>query len=89
MFLKLPNPVRKIILKVHLWLGLGTGLVVFIVSITGAMYCFAPELQQLTQPYRSVAIQNNRFLPASELIAIAEKQIPDKKSKKIVLWTTQ
>lgn len=83
MFLKLPNPVRKIILKVHLWLGLGTGLVVFIVSITGAMYCFAPELQQLTQPYRSVAIQNNRFLPASELIAIAEKQIPDKKAKRL------
>ncbi len=83
MFLKLPNPVRKIILKIHLWLGLGTGLVVFIVSITGAMYCFAPELQQLTQPYRSVATQNTRFLPASELIAIAEKQIPDKKAKRL------
>lgn len=83
MFLKLPNPVRKIILKIHLWLGLGTGLVVFIVSITGAMYCFAPELQQLTQSYRSVAKKNKRFLPASELIAIAEKQIPDKKAKRL------
>lgn len=83
MFLKLPNPVRKIILKIHLWLGLSTGLVVFIVSITGAMYCFAPELQQLTQPYRSVAIQNTRFLPASALIAIAEKQVPDKKAKRL------
>ncbi len=83
MFLKLPNPVRKVILKIHLWLGLGTGLVVFIVSITGAMYCFAPELQQLTQSYRSVAIKNKRFLPASELIAIAEKQIPDKKAKRL------
>ena len=83
MFLKLPNPVRKIILKIHLWLGLSTGLMVFIVSITGAMYCFAPELQQLTQPYRSVAIQNTRFLPASALIAIAEKQVPDKKAKRL------
>lgn len=83
MFLKLPNPVRKIVLKIHLWLGLGTGLVVFIVSITGAIYCFAPELQQLTQPYRSVAIQNTRFLPASELIDIAEKQIQDKKAKRL------
>lgn len=83
MFLKLPNPVRKIILKIHLWLGLSTGLVVFIVSITGAMYCFAPELQQLTQPYRSVAIQNTRFLPGSALIAIAEKQVPDKKAKRL------
>lgn len=83
MFLKLPPKIRKIILSIHLWLGLATGLVVFIVSITGAIYCFAPELQQLTQPYRSVAIQNTRFLPASELVAIAEKQIPDKKVKRL------
>ena len=83
MFLKLPPTVRKMILRIHLWLGLSTGLVVFIVSITGAIYCFAPELQELTQPYRSVAIQNTRFLPASALISIAEKQIPDKKAKRL------
>lgn len=83
MFLKLPPRIRKMILSIHLWLGLSTGLVVFIVSITGAIYCFAPELQQLTQPYRSVTIQNIRFLPASELIKIAEKQIPDKKVKRL------
>ncbi|MEN9298028.1 MAG: hypothetical protein RLZZ429_341 [Bacteroidota bacterium] len=83
MFLKLPPAIRKIILKIHLWLGLSTGLVVFIVAITGAMYCFAPELQQLTQPYRSVEAKKERFLPASTLIAIAEKQIPDKKVKRL------
>lgn len=83
MFLKLPPAIRKIILQIHLWLGLITGLVVFIVSITGAIYCFAPELQQLTQPYRSVEAKRDRFLPASTLIAIAEKQIPDKKAKRL------
>lgn len=83
MFLKLPPAIRKIVLKIHLWLGLSTGLVVFIVSVTGAMYCFAPELQQLTQPYRSVEAKKDRYLPASALIAIAEKQIPDKKAKRL------
>lgn len=83
MFLKLPPAIRKIILKIHLWLGLSTGLVVFVVSITGAMYCFAPELQQLTQPYRSVEAKNERFLPASTLVKIAEKQVPDKKAKRL------
>lgn len=83
MFLKLPPRVRKIIVRIHLWLGLSTGLVVFVVSITGAIYCFAPELQQLTQPYRSVQVKNSPFLPASVLIAIAEKQIPDKKAKRL------
>lgn len=83
MFLKLPPAIRKIVLKIHLWLGLATGLVVFIVSITGAIYCFAPELQKITQPYRSVEVQKGRFLPASTLIAIAEKQIPGKKAKRL------
>jgi len=82
-FLKLPPAIRKIVLRIHLWLGLVTGLVVFVVSITGAIYCFAPELQQLTQPYRSVEVRKDRFLPASELIAIAENELPDKKAKRL------
>lgn len=63
--------------KLHLWLGLATGLVVFIVALTGAMYCFAPELQNL-QRYRHVAAENRPFLPPSQIKAIAEKAMPDK-----------
>lgn len=83
MFLKLPTPIRKIIGQIHLWLGLTTGLVVFIVAITGAIYCFAPELQKITQPYRSVQAMDQRFLPASVLIKIAEQQVPGKKAKRL------
>jgi uncharacterized iron-regulated membrane protein len=36
---------KKTIGKLHLWLGLSTGLIVFIVSITGAMYVFKEEIQ--------------------------------------------
>ena len=43
---------RKTIRKIHLCLGLLTGTIVFLVALSGALYCFAPELELLTQPYR-------------------------------------
>lgn len=69
--------------KIHLWLGLATGLVVFIVALTGAIYCFAPELQTLTQKYRSVNEQSDQFLPPSQIKKIAEEQLPGKSIARI------
>ncbi|NCI45058.1 PepSY-associated TM helix domain-containing protein [Sediminibacterium soli] len=63
--------------RIHLWLGLSTGLIIFIIAITGALYCFAPELQDL-QPYRHVAERNASFLPPSVLKQTAEQQVPGK-----------
>ena len=39
---------RELIGKLHLWLGLASGLVVFIVSLTGCVYVFQPELFSAT-----------------------------------------
>jgi uncharacterized iron-regulated membrane protein len=64
--------------KIHLWLGLSSGLVVFIVAITGCLYAFQEEIQNLTQPYRFVNHQEARVLPPSKLKAIAEKELPGK-----------
>jgi len=63
----------------HLWLGLSSGLVVFIVSITGCLYAFQVEIQELTQSYRHVESRTAPFLPPSELRKIAEAQVPGKK----------
>ena len=38
---------KKLMGKLHLWLGLASGLVVFIVSITGCLYVFQRELFEL------------------------------------------
>jgi uncharacterized iron-regulated membrane protein len=65
--------------KLHLWLGFTSGIVVFIVAITGCLYAFQSEIQELIQPYRHVQKQERPFLPPSELRAIAEKQLPGKK----------
>ncbi|MBV7530024.1 PepSY domain-containing protein [Chitinophaga sp. sic0106] len=38
-------PLKKTILKIHSWLGLLSGLVVFILGITGCIYAFIDELK--------------------------------------------
>lgn len=65
--------------RIHLWLGFSSGVVIFIVAITGCLYAFQSEIQELTQPYRHVKKQEGTFLPPSELRAIAEKELPGKK----------
>lgn len=62
----------------HLWLGLTSGLVVIVIAVTGCLYAFQSEIQDLTQPYRFVEKQGNS-LPPSVLKAIAEKELPAKK----------
>lgn len=73
---------KKIARKIHLWLGLATGLVVFIMGVTGAIYCFAPELQRL-QSYRHVEEESGAFLPPSRIKQIAEEQLPGKTLQRI------
>ncbi|MBA4053191.1 MAG: peptidase M4 [Marivirga sp.] len=65
--------------KLHLWLGLSSGLAVFIISVTGCIYAFQAEIRDLIQPYRFVEIQDKPVLMPSELKAIAEKELPGKK----------
>lgn len=67
--------VRKAIGKIHLWLGLVSGPVVFVVAVTGCLYAFQMEIQDWTQPFRFVEQQSAPFLPPSVLkAAAAEKQ---------------
>lgn len=70
--------IKKIIGKLHLWLGLSSGIVVFIVAITGCLYAFQEEIQDFTQPYRFVEPQDKAFLPPSTIREIADAALPDK-----------
>lgn len=69
---------KKAILKIHLWLGLSTGLIVFIVAITGCLYAFQEEIQNITEEYRFVEKQDKPFLLPSQLEQIARKEFPGK-----------
>jgi uncharacterized iron-regulated membrane protein len=70
--------VKKIIGKIHLWLGFASGLLVFIIAVTGCIYAFQKEIQDLTQPFRFVDQQSKEFLPPSVLKTAAEKELPEK-----------
>jgi uncharacterized iron-regulated membrane protein len=77
-------PGIKIFRQIHLWLGLASGLVIFIVAITGAIYAFQPEITRATQPYLSVKAENKPFLGLSELKNIASKQLLHIKPTRII-----
>ncbi|MCB0628249.1 MAG: PepSY-associated TM helix domain-containing protein [Saprospiraceae bacterium] len=69
--------IKKILHQVHLWLGLGTGLVVFIVSITGCLYAFQKEIQDLYQDYRFTEVKDLPVLPPSVFEAKARGRLPE------------
>jgi uncharacterized iron-regulated membrane protein len=73
------NRLKHWIGKIHLWLGLSSGLVVVIVALTGCIYAFQAEIQNATQPYRFVTDETKAVQPPSVLKGIAEKQLPGKR----------
>lgn len=73
------SPFRKVVGKLHLWLGLASGLIVCFLGITGCILAFEREIENTTQSYRFVDEQQKPLLKPSLLQVIAEKQLPGKK----------
>jgi len=67
---------KKTLLFIHRWLGFISGLVVFIVSITGCIFCFQDEIQDAMYSYRKVEVQPAAYIKPSALKTIALKQYP-------------
>jgi len=60
----------------HLWLGLISGSVVFVVSITGCFYAFQQEIKDALEPWRFVEVQPGGFVPPSRLLDTAARYMP-------------
>ena len=69
---------RKYIRTLHLYLGLTTGLVVFIVSITGCLWVFQEEIKALTSEVPEVVPQNSPEIDPLEAKNIAQNVFPGK-----------
>jgi uncharacterized iron-regulated membrane protein len=67
---------KKVILFCHRWLGFISGLVVFIVSITGCIFCFQDEIQDAMYSYRTVTPKSSGYVQPSALIASVKKNYP-------------
>ncbi|WP_221391634.1 PepSY domain-containing protein [Dyadobacter sp. NIV53] len=65
---------KKINAWLHLWLGLASGIIVFIVALTGCILVFEQEFKSMTQPWlHAERPQNAEYLLPS---AIKEKVAP-------------
>ncbi|EMR01000.1 PepSY-associated TM helix domain-containing protein [Cesiribacter andamanensis] len=70
------SAIRRINDWLHLWLGLGSGIIVFIVSITGCLYAFEEEIKDALEPWRFVEAQAMPFVPPSQLLDTARLYMP-------------
>ena len=64
---------KKLILKIHLWLGLASGLIVVILGITGCLYVFEEELRPIVHDYYYTDQVKDKKLPISQIIEIAKE----------------
>lgn len=63
----------------HLWLGIASGIVVFILSITGCILVFQQELSNFFYPWQKVeARTSEEQLPPSEIFKAVKAFLPDK-----------
>jgi uncharacterized iron-regulated membrane protein len=59
---------RRVAEWLHLWLGLISGLIVFIVCFTGGLWVFRYEIGYFTEKYQRVEVRNLPVLPPSVLV---------------------
>lgn len=60
----------------HLWMGLTSGIIIFIVSITGCLYVFQQEIKDAVEPWRFVEAVESSYVPPSTLLDTATAYMP-------------
>src|SRR6218665_2898520 len=67
--------VRKFFNDLHLWMGLGSGLVVLAICFSGTVYVFNTELRELSAPhlYSLEQTPEGPMLSAEQIISAVEK----------------
>src|SRR5438045_3636393 len=69
---------KKVTGKIHLWLGLASGIIVLFLGVTGCILAFEQEIKSFTEPYQYVQSSNKPVLSPGKLQAIATAQLPGK-----------
>lgn len=66
---------KRFVSALHLWMGLASGIIVFIVSVTGCIYVFEQEIRHYTQRYQFVTPQDQPYLPPSRIRQLTAEQV--------------
>ncbi|AZA47957.1 PepSY domain-containing protein [Chryseobacterium carnipullorum] len=72
--------------KLHLWLGLSVGIIVFIVSLTGTLYVFKDEIQNSLRK-EAIYVQKSSTSPLS--IAVLKEKVSLELNEKYPLSTVE
>jgi uncharacterized iron-regulated membrane protein len=66
--------VRKFFTDIHLWLGLGSGLIVIAICFSGTVYVFNTEIREAAAPelYKTIAPESASPLSIDELVSKTE-----------------
>jgi len=77
---------KSAILFAHRWLGFISGLVVFVISVTGCIYCFQDEIQDAMISYRKVEAQAKPFVLPSEFERLSLEKYPEGKITSVIYY---
>lgn len=69
---------KKFAFQLHKILGLTTGVVVFIVALTGCLWVFSEEIEGLYNDYENVPVEDKEILKPSQARRLAQAVFPDK-----------
>ncbi|SEJ55569.1 Uncharacterized iron-regulated membrane protein [Cyclobacterium xiamenense] len=67
---------RKLLTRLHLILGLGTGLLFFVIALSGAIYTWEPEFSRLAY-HQAVEAQDKPVVSIADLRNSLEKTFPE------------
>ncbi|MBL7931003.1 MAG: PepSY domain-containing protein [Bacteroidia bacterium] len=76
---------KNILRQLHLILGLGSGLVVFIVSVTGCIYAFEEQIRSVIYKNTFYHVCNHEHKSLIELTDVLRRNYPDQKLKNIII----
>lgn len=88
--MKIKKKFMQVIRFCHLWLGLLTGIIVLIISLTGCIYVFEKEIREyLHRDYAFVPIQKEPQAGLGLMLKAFEKMAPDQKITSITIRNTE
>jgi len=72
--------IKKAIGKIHLWLGLASGLIVFWLGISGCLIAFEREITRAVEQFRYVENPGTKYLPPTVLKDSVDKYLNGKET---------
>src|SRR5689334_9946978 len=71
---------KKIVRKIHIVLGLSSGLIVALLGLTGCILAFELEIRDLTEPFQFTKPELKPLLPPSAIRLSGETALSSKKA---------